>query len=148
MLLRSKLSLLSPAPHPIWCQVEVTKMLRGVPKKTGLASEPITRVLEQVSKNGQVLLNPHNICVNLVYSSFFQLENQRRYGAKHKKMVLEKSSIFINFQCKKYCLIQIQNTLPKLDLQRHTIYQIIGNFMRILLNFSYLRQQLNVKEKI
>ena len=113
--------------------------LRGVPKKTGLASEPITRVLEQVSKNGQVLLNPHNICFNLVYSSFFKLEYQRRYDVKRKKMVSGKSSIFTNFQCKKYCLIQIQNTLPKFDLQRHTIYQIIGNFMRILLNFSDLR---------
>ena len=132
-----------------WCNPEIRQdtqglilcrsVLRGVPKKSGLASEPITRVLEQVSKNCQVLLNPHNICVNLVYSSFFKLENQRRYDVRRKKMDLGKSSIFINFQCKKYCHIQIQNTLPKLDLQRHTIYQIIGNFMSILLNFSDLR---------
>ena len=65
-------------------------IVRGVPKKTGLASEPITGVLEQVSKNGQVLLNPHNICFNLVYSSFFKLEYQRRYDVKRKKMFKEK----------------------------------------------------------
>ena len=40
---------------------------------------------------------------------------------------------------KKCCLIQIQNNLPMLDLQRPTICQIIENFTRILLNFLDLR---------
>ena len=45
--------------------------LRGVPKKSGLASEPVTLDPEQLELNGQILRIPHIICVNLVYSSFF-----------------------------------------------------------------------------
>ena len=43
--------------------------IRGELKKSGLASEVITRVLRQLEQNGQVLRNPYNICKILVYSS-------------------------------------------------------------------------------
>ena len=39
--------------------------------KSGLASEAVTRDIEQLEQNGQVLRIPHIICNNLVYSSFF-----------------------------------------------------------------------------
>ena len=45
--------------------------VRGEHKKSGLTSEALTRVLEQLEQNGQVLQIPHIICNNLVYSSFF-----------------------------------------------------------------------------
>ena len=45
--------------------------VRGVSKKSGLASEPVTLDPEHLELNGQVLRIPHIICVNLVYSSFF-----------------------------------------------------------------------------
>ena len=49
--------------------------IRGELKKSGLASEAITRVLRQLEQNGQVLRNPYNICKILVYSSFGYVEN-------------------------------------------------------------------------
>ena len=51
------------------------ELLRGELKKSGLASEAITRVLRQLEQNGQVLRNPYNICKILVYSSFGYVEN-------------------------------------------------------------------------
>ena len=50
-------------------------VVRGGQKKSGLASEAITRVLRQLEQNGQVLRNPYNICKILVYSSFGYVEN-------------------------------------------------------------------------
>ena len=46
-------------------------IVRGEHKKSGLTSEALTRVLEQLEQNGQVIQIPHIICNNLVYSSFF-----------------------------------------------------------------------------
>ena len=61
-------------------------------------------------------------------------------------MVTVKWSIFINFQFKKYFLIQIQKNQPILDLQKPTIYQINGNFISILMNLSDLSWLVLVKE--
>ena len=44
---------------------------KGVCKKSGLASELITRVVGELELYGQDLRIPHVISVNLVYSSFF-----------------------------------------------------------------------------
>ena len=44
--------------------------VRSVTWKSGLASEALTRVLEHLEQNGQVLQNPHEISVNLAYSRF------------------------------------------------------------------------------
>ena len=44
---------------------------KGCPQKSGLASKLITRVLEQLESNGQVLRIADNICNILVYIWFF-----------------------------------------------------------------------------
>ena len=49
--------------------------VRGCAKKSGLASEALTRVQEQLEQNGQFLQIPYKNSVILVYSSFFYLEN-------------------------------------------------------------------------
>ena len=56
--------------HILHCTLSFA-VIRGGPKKSGLASKPVTLDLEHRELNGQVLLIPHIICVNLVYSSFF-----------------------------------------------------------------------------
>ena len=65
--------------------------MRGEHKKSGLTSdEALTRVLEQLEQNGQVLRNPYNICVNLVCSGFSWVKNRRRYDTKRKKWSCKK----------------------------------------------------------
>ena len=54
---------------------KVNTTTKGVCKKSGLASEALTQVQEQQEQNGQFLQITYNICVNLVYSRFFYLEN-------------------------------------------------------------------------
>ena len=49
---------------------EIRIRVRSVTWKSGLASEALTRVLEHLEQNGQVLQNPHEISVNLAYSKF------------------------------------------------------------------------------
>ena len=44
-------------------------------KKSGPASEALTRVQEELEQNGQFLQIPLKNSVILVYSSFFYLEN-------------------------------------------------------------------------
>ena len=67
---------------------------------------------------------------------------------KGKMWCLKKVVVFSSvFNRKKHCLIQTHNTQLKLthkDLLR--IYQINGNFMRILMNFEDLRWLLYVCE--
>ena len=52
----------------------VRRTVRGGQKKSGLASEAISRILRQLEENGQVVRNPYNICKILVYSSFGYVE--------------------------------------------------------------------------
>ena len=56
-----------------------------------------------------------------------------------KKMIIEKSSLFIVFKCKNYYLFHIPKLQLILNLQRPTIYQINRFFIRILMDFSDLR---------
>ena len=49
--------------------------IRGGAKKSGLASEVITRVVGKLELNGQVLRIPCLISVNLMYSSLYYVEN-------------------------------------------------------------------------
>ena len=84
--------------------LEFTKILeklatKGVCKKSGLASEALTRVKEQLEQNGPFLQIPYNNCVILVYSSFFYLENCRRYEPKCKKMDRDKMNRLSIFIC-------------------------------------------------
>ena len=51
-------------------------------------------------------------------------------------MVLEKSIIFINFQCKKYCLTQIQNTYFAKIRATETYY--IPNYWKFYEDFAEL----------
>ena len=51
------------------------RVIRGVRKKSGLASELITLVLEQLEPNGQVLRIADNICNIFVYIRFLYVEN-------------------------------------------------------------------------
>ena len=59
--------------------------LRGGRKKSGLASEPLALDPDELEQKGKVLQNPHNICLNLVYSSSLWVKNWRRYNTKCKK---------------------------------------------------------------
>lgn len=54
---------------------DTPKYLTGDRKKSGLASELITRVLEQLEPNGQVLRIADKICNILVYIRFLYVEN-------------------------------------------------------------------------
>ena len=56
-------------------EVHLWSHVRGDRKKSGLASELITRVLEQLEPNGQVLRIADNICNILVYIRFLYVEN-------------------------------------------------------------------------
>ena len=53
----------------------VQNNLRGDKKKSGLASEAVTRVLVQLEPNGQILRIADNICNILVYIRFLYVEN-------------------------------------------------------------------------
>ena len=107
-------------------------------KKSGLASEALTRVQEQLEQNSQFLWIPYNICINLVYSSFFYLENWRRCEPKCKKMDRDKMNRLSIFICEDSISFKPKNTFLTLDSQRPIIYQINGNFMRILMDLSDL----------
>ena len=47
----------------------------GDKNKSGLASEAVTRVLEQLEQNGKVLQIPYKICKNLTYISILWVKN-------------------------------------------------------------------------
>ena len=68
-------------------------------KKSGPASEALTRVQEELEQNGQFLQIPLKNSVILVYSSFFYLENWRRYEPKCKKMDHDKMNRLSIFMC-------------------------------------------------
>ena len=123
-------------------------LLKWVCKKKWLASEALTRVQEQLEQNGQFLRIPYNICINLVYSSFFYLENWRRYEPKCKKIDCAKMNRLSIFICEDSISFKPKNTFLTLDSQRPTIYQINGNFMRILMDLSYLKFCLCMRGKI
>ena len=75
----------------------------------------------------------------MVYSSFFYLENWRRYEPKCKKMDRDKMNRLSIFMCEDGISFKPKKTFLKLDSQRPIIYQIKGNFMTILMDLSDLR---------
>ena len=83
-----------------------------------------------------------------MYSSFFYLENWRRYEPKCKKNDCAKMNRLSIFICEDSISFKPKNTFLTLDSQRPTIYQINGNFMRILMDLSDLKFCLCMRGKI
>ena len=88
---------------------------KGVCKKSGLASEALTRVKEQLEQNGPFLQIPYNNCVILVYSSFSTLKIAGDMNRNVKKWIVTKWTDY-RFSYVKMVSLSTQKHSPKIRL--------------------------------
>ena len=102
--------------HTLLVSIRIKGTVRGCAKKSGLASEALTRVQEQLEQSVQFLQISYNNCIILVYSSFFYLENWRRCAPKCKKMDPDKMNRLSIFMCEDGISFKPKKHFPKIRL--------------------------------